>query len=314
MVYSSSCSDDYSFQETWTLTDKSDNSNIKTVDISVQVTTSLSWSTVPENLEIRCDDDFSLNSTGFANAIDQCSKVVPVTWNDSSTLRCLSQSYYIIRTFSAERCGISISHQQVFTVLPPIEPISPSPEPTCSCVYGVCTTGTECVACIPGYYGSVCSSPCTCQNGICNDGLNGDGLCFSCHDGYYGRDCDMVCTCQNGTCDASTGLCLYCQPGYYGLNCKSKCNCANCEDGIHGTGNCLNSPSSNNNNNNPGASQTENTKAYLGGIIAVLVVVSVLIALLLVGVICFFQFKQRKLIVVKELLKQQERDDSVPLV
>ncbi len=38
-----------------------------------------------------------------------------------------------------------------------------------------------------GKFGADCK-PCTCVNGTCNDGQEGDGLCSSCEDGYTGTN------------------------------------------------------------------------------------------------------------------------------
>ncbi len=61
-------------------------------------------------------------------------------------------------------------------------------------------------ACASGYFGEDCE-PCTCENGFCNDGIEGDGHCSECMPGYWGADCqsNAPIVCEHGT--ASLGSC-----------------------------------------------------------------------------------------------------------
>lgn len=95
--------------------------------------------------------------------------------------------------------------------------------------------------CAEGLYGPYCDGVCNCsENGICSEGVDGNGTCF-CKNGYYGSTCDDECSldshcgpnqyCQDGEC--------FCKPGYYGTNCeldcKSNADCGNnqrCNDGV----------------------------------------------------------------------------------
>jgi len=108
--------------------------------------------------------------------------------------------------------------------------------------------------CEAGYFGSDCQ-PCTCKNGTCNEGLEGDGHCAECEAGFYGIDCNSaVLECingtssegidGNGTCtcnDNWDGLkCDKCKAGFYGANCSKAVDCQNgkANDGINGDGHC----------------------------------------------------------------------------
>ncbi len=68
-------------------------------------------------------------------------------------------------------------------------------------------------------------TPCTCQHGTCNDGLNGDGTCISCEQGWYGENCDI---CTEGFAGEDCNICAkgftgkdcnICADGYYGDHC-----------------------------------------------------------------------------------------------
>ena len=84
----------------------------------------------------------------------------------------------------------------------------------------------ECL-CAAGFYGKDCLQ-CTCVNGICNDGSNGDGRCL-CDNGWDGKNCDTCAsTFQGDNCDEckrgwDTNTCDVCYPGYIGSNCD-KCH------------------------------------------------------------------------------------------
>lgn len=51
-------------------------------------------------------------------------------------------------------------------------------------------TGTGDCTCAAGIYGVTCASKCSCVNGACNDGSQGNGQCTTCDSGYIGSDCD----------------------------------------------------------------------------------------------------------------------------
>lgn len=111
-------------------------------------------------------------------------------------------------------------------------------------------TGDRCDECIPFHYGVNCAL-CTCKNGICNDGADGDGFCDECYPTYngtitqhwYGAKCDQPCTCVHGECDATptgNGKCTVCDQGWAGANCDQP---VLCEQGvpnldINGDGKC----------------------------------------------------------------------------
>ncbi|XP_055087632.1 stabilin-2 [Periophthalmus magnuspinnatus] len=113
-----------------------------------------------------------------------------------------------------------------------------------------CYRAAETKLCCPGFWGPDCmecpeeaSRPCS-NNGICSDGLGGNGTCI-CKEGYagtacedcatgrYGPTCSSVCSCVHGLCDTGmrgSGNCL-CFSGYKGPNCDQElpeCSALNC--------------------------------------------------------------------------------------
>lgn len=98
--------------------------------------------------------------------------------------------------------------------------------PEDSCL--VCKDGfdpsTDCLQCLPGYYGSNCTKCSDCNHGKCNDGKTGDGKCV-CNEGW-----------------GPAGLCTQCLEGYWGLSCEACPSChdhGKCDDGFRGTGLCV---------------------------------------------------------------------------
>lgn len=98
------------------------------------------------------------------------------------------------------------------------------PENSCA----VCKDGfdpsTDCMQCLPGYYGENCSKCPDCNHGSCNDGKTGNGRCV-CNEGWGPAE-----------------QCTQCLEGYWGLSCEACPSCHNhgkCDDGFHGTGNCV---------------------------------------------------------------------------
>ena len=92
----------------------------------------------------------------------------------------------------------------------------------------VCKDGfdpsTDCMQCLPGYYGENCSKCPDCNHGSCNDGKTGNGRCV-CNEGWGPAE-----------------QCTQCLEGYWGLSCEACPSCHNhgkCDDGFHGTGNCV---------------------------------------------------------------------------
>lgn len=109
-------------------------------------------------------------------------------------------------------------------------------------------------SCEPGFFGPECK-PCTCVNGACNDGKEGDGSCAcegnwsgdrcdQCNGNFWGSNCDQKPTCKNGTPSLGingTGLCTECEEGWYGADCGSDAiTCVNGTPnlGINGDGTC----------------------------------------------------------------------------
>ncbi len=124
--------------------------------------------------------------------------------------------------------------------------------------------------CPPGHFGPDCQE-CTCQNGTCNDGINGNGKCSDCFTdtgwsgdncdqctgNYWGESCNKKPTCMNGTpslgidgsgkcsdCFTDTGWsgddCDQCTGNYWGESCDKKPTCVNGTPilGIDGSGKC----------------------------------------------------------------------------
>jgi len=109
----------------------------------------------------------------------------------------------------------------------------------CNCVHGYCILNeTTCYTCDENYFGQKCDMPCTCKNGTCNDGINGDGLCSSCFENYYGINCNNSCACVNGTCSQNltgNGACD-CFDNYIGRYCDERCIFADCSASCIGCG------------------------------------------------------------------------------
>jgi len=70
--------------------------------------------------------------------------------------------------------------------------------------------------CPEGRFGEFCqdcSANCDIDQGICNDGWEGDGLCTECFLGFWGAECFNYCACPAGPpfniwpCDQATGVC-----------------------------------------------------------------------------------------------------------
>lgn len=132
------------------------------------------------------------------------------------------------------------------------------------------TSSQNCLQFAEGYYGTNCTSRCTCQHGDCNHvtglcdvcrpGWEGDLCDRRCTEGYYGNNCNQTCLCQNdgrcnhinGTCTCASGwrgeVCAEsCPSGTYGRDCLLECACSNggtcradngecvCTPGYHGT-------------------------------------------------------------------------------
>ncbi len=70
--------------------------------------------------------------------------------------------------------------------------------------------GANCDECLPGFFGADCK-PCTCKNGACQDGKDGNGQCSSCKEGWLGDNCDKeVCTKQDTKCNSNNRNCVEC--------------------------------------------------------------------------------------------------------
>jgi len=51
----------------------------------------------------------------------------------------------------------------------------------CDCVNGNCLNdSTTCSYCFPDFFGTRCNERCSCSDGDCFDGINGDGTCLNC--------------------------------------------------------------------------------------------------------------------------------------
>ncbi len=89
-------------------------------------------------------------------------------------------------------------------------------------------------SCDADYFGSSCEL-CTCENGACDDGADGNGECTSCdaNTGWSGNNCS--------TCDSNWtgGSCDVCTSGNFGNTCAvCTCDHGTCDDGVDGDGEC----------------------------------------------------------------------------
>ncbi|KAJ9465176.1 hypothetical protein DIPPA_08977 [Diplonema papillatum] len=111
---------------------------------------------------------------------------------------------------------------------------------------------SACSACLTGWADPACGTHCVCvhgdgSEGACYDGPFHNGSC-RCNTNTYSEQC-LPCTCVNGVCDegsGGTGFCTQCVPDangtlYWGANCASPCSCPSdqrCDGGVFGTGRC----------------------------------------------------------------------------
>ncbi|XP_033017703.1 stabilin-2 [Lacerta agilis] len=121
-----------------------------------------------------------------------------------------------------------------------------------------CSKTTIFRECCAGFYGPQCE-PCpglagnTCfGNGICLDGLNGNGTCEceagfegvaceKCIKGKYGTACDQECPCIHGKCNddiKGDGSCE-CDVGWRGVKCDEEIKGDKCNRTCHTSANCL---------------------------------------------------------------------------
>ncbi|CAI5786179.1 stabilin-2 isoform X1 [Podarcis lilfordi] len=121
-----------------------------------------------------------------------------------------------------------------------------------------CSKSTITRECCAGFYGPQCE-PCpglagnTCfGNGICLDGLNGNGTCEceagfegvaceKCIKGKYGTSCDQECPCIHGKCNddiKGDGSCE-CDVGWRGVKCDEEIKGDKCNSTCHTSANCL---------------------------------------------------------------------------
>jgi len=71
---------------------------------------------------------------------------------------------------------------------------------TCDCYFGSCDlTHSSCNECFPNFFGKFCKEKCTCINGNCSEGINGNGFCLSCIPKFFGPNCDQICIDTNCT-------------------------------------------------------------------------------------------------------------------
>jgi len=75
-----------------------------------------------------------------------------------------------------------------------------NPATCCSCNKPGFDPTSLCSSCLPDFFGPNCQSCPNCNNGTCNEGLNGDGTCI-CPPGYSGVQCQIP---QFTVCDSST--------------------------------------------------------------------------------------------------------------
>lgn len=102
-----------------------------------------------------------------------------------------------------------------------------------------CTSSSVCSACEPGYFGIMCSEPCSdgCKYGECQLET---GTCPQCRIDFYGSfccpfyktgtNCTVDCPQNCKVCD-SQYLCTGCDIGYYGEVCSKTCS-RGCKDDL----------------------------------------------------------------------------------
>ena len=105
----------------------------------------------------------------------------------------------------------------------------------CNKVNCKCSSASNCIGCLLGYYGTsnACIGKCPSNCISCKNSIN----CDECISGKYGQTCETECinTCQDGICDKESGTCLagcasneYFHSGGICRPCPSRCNsCSN---------------------------------------------------------------------------------------
>lgn len=115
------CEDSYTMIRTWTATDDCGNSSTASQKITVVDTTDPIFISVPDDLELECDEILPVQGV---SAEDNCDDDVDITLNEQKIPGQCPQEYILIRTWTAEdNCGNTATAQQVIKVTDDTPPV-----------------------------------------------------------------------------------------------------------------------------------------------------------------------------------------------
>jgi large repetitive protein len=121
VIVDGDCAYNYTIVRTYIATDPCGNSTTLVQNINVQDTTDPWFTYVPYNMTYECDQDIPAIN---AQASDNCSEEVTVTWADVITAGNCAYNYTITRTFTAvDDCGNSATATQIITVQDTTAPV-----------------------------------------------------------------------------------------------------------------------------------------------------------------------------------------------
>lgn len=115
------CEDSYTMIRTWTATDDCGNTATKSQTISVFDTTAPEFISVPDDLEIECDEIIPVQGV---SAVDNCDDDVDITLNETTIPSQCPQEYILVRVWTAEdNCGNTATAEQVIKVTDNTPPV-----------------------------------------------------------------------------------------------------------------------------------------------------------------------------------------------
>ena len=119
-----SCTGNYSFTRTWTVTDETGNTTSKNQVITVNDNTPPTFTFIPADINISCEQDTSPSALGYATATDACDNNVDISYYDVVTQGSCLGDYQIVRHWTAtDDCDNSVSVSRIIDVTDLIKPV-----------------------------------------------------------------------------------------------------------------------------------------------------------------------------------------------